>query len=316
MTKVLIAGTPRSGTTWVGQTLGRAEGARYVHEPDGDYEPYALKVKRGRPRHLELAPDEDDAPLEKLWRGAFAGGVPGRTLRARLASRLFDSTPRATRLEARRSGKLPPKLAIASALTPPLGADETARHVVAKTVHSSLCVEWIAKRFDPVVIVVDRHPLNALASWHELNQGVDAVEYAQLRDVARWRWSVALPREDAPRIARQAAFLGTLRGALNESLQRHPEWISVRHDDLLADPNERLSKLCAQAGLTFSDASRAYLVEANQPGEGYATKRVASELAHRWRSSLNEEQVDLALSTLRAFPPHLRLLDAVDESAP
>ena len=32
--RVLIAGLPRSGTTWVGEVLGRTAGAHYLHEPD------------------------------------------------------------------------------------------------------------------------------------------------------------------------------------------------------------------------------------------------------------------------------------------
>ena len=32
--RVLVAGLPRSGTTWVGEVLGRTAGARYLHEPD------------------------------------------------------------------------------------------------------------------------------------------------------------------------------------------------------------------------------------------------------------------------------------------
>src|SRR5690349_10189911 len=32
MTRVLVVGPPRSGTTWIGQVLGRSVATRYVHE--------------------------------------------------------------------------------------------------------------------------------------------------------------------------------------------------------------------------------------------------------------------------------------------
>ena len=50
MSDLLIVGQGRSGTTWVGEVLGRAEGARYVHEPDDERrDPQAL---RARLRHV------------------------------------------------------------------------------------------------------------------------------------------------------------------------------------------------------------------------------------------------------------------------
>jgi hypothetical protein len=298
----------------VGQTLGRARGARYVHEPDGDYEPFALKAKLARERYLELDPADDDPRLEHLWRGAFAGGIRAANFRARIAERYFDSTPRGQRLEARRTGRCPPRLRLALAFACPLGADPDAHHVVAKSVHACLCAEWIAARFQPKVVVVDRHPLNALASWDELNQGVDPVEYRHLCEVAQRRWSLSLPPEDAPRIARQAAFLGVLRGSLNEAANANPDWLRVRHEQLLPDPEQRFRELCGRLGLTFSDAAATYLRDSNRPGDGYATRRVASSLAERWRGALNEEQVAVALDVLRAFPAELALLDAADDA--
>jgi hypothetical protein len=313
MSRVLIVGTPRSGTTWVGQTLGRARDAGYVHEPDGENEAFALKTKLRRPRHLELAPDDEDRRLAQLWAGAFAGGVRGGSLRARLAERYFDAAPRAQRLEARRSGRMPVRLRFALFCAEPLGESREVEHVVVKSVHSCLCAEWIAQRFEPTVVVVDRHPLNALASWSEMNQGTDPVEYEHVSAVARRRWSITLPALDAPRIARQAAFLGVLRGGLNEAANRHPKWLRVQHDDLLAAPEASFTRLCDAAGLQFSDASRAYLESANQPGEGYVTKRVAGTLAERWKRTLSEDDIALALQTLSIFPPELGLLDAVEE---
>lgn len=316
MVHVLVVGPPRSGTTWIGQTLGRATGARYVHEPDGDHEVYALKVKRGAPRHLELTLDEPAAGYESLWDGAFAGGLHGRGPRARAVEWLFDSTPLPDRTEARRGGRVRPRLRLALALARPLEADASARHVVAKSVHACLAAGWIAARFDPRVVVVGRNPLNVLASWDELGQGVDRVEYAQLGDVARRRWGIELPGPDAPRIARQAAFFGVLQGALGEAADRHPEWVRVLHDDLLVDPPDRFRALCAEVGLEYSDASAEYLAQSNRPGEGYVTRRVTGALARRWRERLSAVQVADALDALRAFPPHLGLLASVGEDVP
>ena len=50
--RILVAGLPRSGTTWVAEVLGRTAGARYLHEPDNHLvRPDAWWAKR-RPRRL------------------------------------------------------------------------------------------------------------------------------------------------------------------------------------------------------------------------------------------------------------------------
>src|SRR5207247_758089 len=41
-------------------------------------------------------------------------------------------------------------------------------HVVVKSVHAPLALEWVAARFEPAVVVVLRHPLNVIASLLEL----------------------------------------------------------------------------------------------------------------------------------------------------
>lgn len=313
VTRVFVVGPPRSGTTWIAQTLGRAEDASYVHEPDGDHQVYALKVKRGGPRHVEIIGDDAPPGYDALWAAAFAGGRHDRSLRGRLAERLFDGTTRQARTAARTGRATSLRVRLAVALARPSVAETTPQAVVVKSVQSCLAVEWIAARFEPAVVVVERNPLNVLASWDELGHGVDADEYRHLGDVARARWGIDLPGPDAPRIARQAAFFGVLRGALSETAARHPTWTRVCHDELLSDSEEKMRRLCEEVGLEFSEASAAYLRASDQPGKGFATRRVTSELADRWRNSLSPEQVGDALDTLRRFPPALGLLDAVGE---
>src|SRR5205823_1469687 len=73
---ILVAGLPRSGTTWVGEVLGHTAGARYLHEPDNHLlRPEAWWAKRGLGPYPELAPEQDAPGYEQLWALAFSGGV-------------------------------------------------------------------------------------------------------------------------------------------------------------------------------------------------------------------------------------------------
>jgi hypothetical protein len=308
MSRVLVVGTPRSGTTWIGQALGRSRGTVYVHEPDGPNDAFALRSKHGHGLQNELAPGVAAPDYERLWRGAFAGGEIDRSPRGRAAKFLVDSTDIATRMAAFRGEKTGLRTRAAIALAVPL-RPRSSEHVVVKSVHACLAVEWVATQFNPRVVVVRRSPLNVLASWKTLGHGGDPKLVAQLADVAWRRWKLRVPADGADIVVRRAIVLGVLTGALADASARNPEWTVVRHDDISAEPIDRLSVLAHTVGLEFSDGAESYVRQSNQPGTGYATKRVAGTATDKWRTVLSESEADASITTLALFPDELRLLD-------
>jgi hypothetical protein len=308
MSRVLVVGTPRSGTTWIGQALGRSRATVYVHEPDGPNDAFALRAKRGHGIQNEIAPGTSAPDYERLWSAAFAGGEFDRSPRGRVAKYLVDSTSIGTRMAALRGEQVSLRARGAMALATPL-RPRPSENVVVKSVHACLAVEWIAEKFEPRVVVVRRSPLNVLSSWKTLGHGGDPKLVAQLADVAWRRWKVRVPPDDADLIVRRATVLGVLTGALADGCARHPEWTAVRHDDVSAEPVDRLGSLAHTVGLDFSDDAESYVRQSNQPGAGYATKRVAGTATDKWRTVLSDSEADESLTTLALFPAELRLLD-------
>ena len=107
--------------------------------------------------------------------------------------------------------------------------------VVVKSVRAELAAEWIVDRFSPRVLVVERNPLNVLASWIDLDYVRDPREAAAYAAVARARWGIDAPPASAPRLEQQAFTYGVLATSLREAAARHPEWTRVSHDDLCLD---------------------------------------------------------------------------------
>jgi hypothetical protein len=71
-TTVLIAGVPRSGTTWIGECLSAASTTAYMHEPDNELaRPSAARAKRGIRPYPVLAPGESASEFERLWERLF-----------------------------------------------------------------------------------------------------------------------------------------------------------------------------------------------------------------------------------------------------
>jgi hypothetical protein len=158
MSRVLVAGVPRSGTTWVGDVLGRSPGVRLISEPDNLHvDPLAGAATRPFGRFPVLRPGEPGGLYATLWTLAFRGGWPWAgtvTLSRRVASRF---SPRACY-------RLLGPAARACALRPPYPGD-----VVVKTVYGVLSLEWIAEHTGARILVVRRNLLDTVASWLALH---------------------------------------------------------------------------------------------------------------------------------------------------
>lgn len=304
VTRVLVAGLPRSGTSWVCRAIGRARGAVFVHEPDGDHEAFAVRAKRGYGRHIALEPGDAAPDYERLWAGAFAGGDRLPNLRARVAERLFETAPLRDRSAARRGEPTSWRLRTALALSVPPGP-VAAEHVVAKSVHAALAIEWIDAHFAPAIVVVERDPRNVIASWLEHGIGGDRAENAQLAQTAQRRWGIGAPPADAPKIVQRTFVFGVLATSLREAAHRHPEWLVVSHDELCIDPRRSFRAVVARLGIEWDAAIDDYLDASNVDGAGFRTKRATAEQPDNWRTRLAADDVARLTDELARFPHEL-----------
>jgi hypothetical protein len=286
--RVLVAGLPRSGTTWVGEVLGRTAGARYLHEPDNHLlRPDAWWAKRPFGPYPELNPGDDGGDYERLWALAFAGGPRSSLLYAGAQILQRAGAPRV-------SGRLvSPRRQRGRAAAPgPL---------VVKSVHCARSLEWAVERFRPAVVVVERHPFGVISSWRKLgwDDFLDADRGALRYSAAVL--GVAPPPSGAPWLERAAWHYGVLSSYLARARRRHPEWLVVRHEVLCAGPEPAFRRLAARLGLRFTDEAARFLAASNRPGDGYSTHRLWHEQIDGGRSRLTPAERALVLAALEQF---------------
>jgi hypothetical protein len=313
VSRVLVVGLPRSGTTWVATMLARTEGAVLVLEPDNQFTaPYALRAKRGLPGGFYTAPARDarTSQYERLWLEAFGARGSGwsRTerLRRALAQRSFARAGEAA-VRASFAGRGVPWLLRAAELLAvperPVAA-AAAEAIVVKSVYAPLAAEWIASRVDAQVVVVERDLRNVLSSWVALGWA-DADEPAAgdpaLQEALRARHDLP-PRPEGGALARLAWFLALLELELEDTVRAHPEWHVVRHEDVASHPAARFPELAARLGLRWGHAAAAALAASDRPGSGYAIEREAASLPDVWRSRLTAAQAAEIAAVLAAFP--------------
>ncbi len=302
---IVIAGLPRSGTTWTLQTLGQSPGARRVLEADNeDSSPAAIHAKHRLGRYPVLGPDDRSEPYQRLWEWILQGGYEARRdYRARQVlgpgqkKRIFD-------------GRRDPVTWLGATLArnpdphrrPPDGVRPT--RVVAKSIHLQLALEWLSSSFDVDVLVLLRHPANVLASWMEVNlkdsRNTTLESRPDIRQRYVDRWGVPLPGDDP--VERMSWRIGLLTAALEEATARNPGWHVRVHEDLCVDSIERFRTLYDELDLEWTDQTALYLRQHDTPGQGFFVRRVASELSDSWQRRLDDGQLATLRRVLAWFP--------------
>lgn len=294
---ILVAGLPRSGTTWVAEVLGGRIGHEVCNEPDNEgLHPLAWVHKRG---HRFTGPEEfDDSGLELIFRRAADGWI--RDPRRRLGELVIDRLRWSLEPEiARRCGHVeagswpgdapttppawtPVARRLLGAAMPVVPGVSTARLV--KTVHAVRVIDRVAPIVGGPVVVVVRNPFAVLAS---MRRTAMVRSWAQpVVNPDRWRNLPpgSMPGDDIG----QVAFL---YGELHRQVVQHPEWMVVAHDELCREPIAGFDELSGRCGLDRT-AVRVRLAATIGDGAGHDTRRsdLPSQI-DRWRGELDESDV-------------------------
>jgi hypothetical protein len=299
--RILVLGTARSGTRWLATAMGHAEGARVVKEPDNiDADPTGSGVSRlGFGPYPLLEPSDVAPQFRALWDLAFSARVPNKPGFKRTAARAALRLPASVREPLLRRS--------AQAMSALPGR---APHVVVKSIYAQFCLDWLVERYDPRVVVIERHPLNVVSSWAELGvHGFDLLERPLIRERYLEPLGIAVPGPRASALETAAACVGLLTSVLRDQVRRHPEWLVVTHESLCADPQARIREVCERVGPTWTEEATRFLAESNRPGEGFSNVRVTSEQPNRWRGRLSDLQVEEVQAVLDRFPSRGRVLD-------
>jgi Sulfotransferase family len=306
---VLLAGTPRCGSTWLANVLGRANATRTVYEPDGPISDVlgAMAATRLGPFPV-LRADEPSGWYRLVWDLAFSGGWP------------WDQVEGA-RAVGRRLVRVPPSVRDAAIAGLAVGTSRLRRrpdNVVVKSVNSAFSLEWIAQRYAPKMVVLHRNPLNVVSSWLVLDMvnqwpvGQDPWVRANYLEPL----GLTAPAPDSSNVALVAWNVGLLMLALKRTVERHPDWVEVSYDELSADPIPGCKSLFARLGLDWTDAAEDFLEKADDPkfvvhgGNPRAhpnaitatdgTSRRAQQ-ASQFRRRLSDDDISEAHAILEAF---------------
>jgi hypothetical protein len=95
---------------------------------------------------------------------------------------------------------------------------------------------------------------------------------------------------------------GFLSVAMKHAASRHPDWLRVTHEQLIADPVREFSRLFNELDLRWTQEAEALIMDSDRPGRGFETLRVRSELKDSWRRRLTSAHAADVEAVLASFP--------------
>ncbi|HKU59908.1 MAG TPA: sulfotransferase [Gemmatimonadales bacterium] len=284
---VIVAGFPRSGTSWLARALSFAPGFTYYREPD-NYE----RVEEAQERFawLYLTADQDDEDYREFMTRACAGRI------ATAFTMRDDPGPllRPLGLSGRWLGERIPALF------------RRKPGVLLKLVFANLNLDWLVARFPHArQVCALRHPCGQFESWRRL--GWEPTP-ARLLENRRLMADHLHPFADLLR--RASGFwerAGALWGATVYVMHRQTGPESPRdivaYEWLCGDPVERFQKLYRRLDLEWSAAAERFLTRSNHEGSAwaYSLERVAAEQVDRWRPRLTQGEIDACRRFVEPF---------------
>jgi Sulfotransferase family len=283
---ILVTGSHRSGTTWVGKMLARAPDVAYVHEPFNPQRGPGWVGERLPHWYLYVCPDNEE-PFVSLFGGVMELRYPiGKDLaalgRPRFLGQALLEWGRSVPHRAR--GDLP----------------------LIKDPIAVFSAEWLADRFGARPVVMIRHPAAFAGSLKRLDWRFDFANWADqpllLRDhLAPFEREIrAFARAGDERdIIDQAVLLWngihhTIRGYRD----RHEDWTFVKYEDLAADPVPGFLDLFARLDLAWTEGIREEIErfstgpEEVPPLMHRRVKRDSRAAARTWHHRLTDKERD------------------------
>ena len=278
---ILVTGTHRSGSTWVGKMIASHWRVKYYSEP---FNPEHPGCPARQYFHYVTAANESRflaylKPVIQLK--ALAAEV--RATRSGLVHSLKRFGKSARRSMRRRFGVRP----------------------LLKDPMALLSAEWLSRRFQTDTVVLIRHPAAFASSLKRLNWHFpfgDFLGQQQLMEehLSPFRKDIERFARTPPDIVAQAILLWRiLHNTIHRYRLKHPEWTFVRHEDLSARPHEEFAKLFRVLGLSFSVRARRTIAEytdCDNPVEAadgaiHQLKRDSLGNIWNWTQRLNRDEI-------------------------
>jgi len=262
---LVIAGSPRSGTTWLAELLNRIPRSAILFEPE----------------HVQQVPEAREAGLS--WHTIKDPEVDWP-----LGRQFFEKVFRGQLISSWTAAHVP----LTSAVAP--------RTWIVKFVDANFMLGWLAKNFpikSPALLV--RHPCAVIAS--QLRRGWSNPHPPRLKGfLAKYpQFSDYLETLSDP--AEFAAALWSMQTYAPLMLPRPWPFVLIPYEDLAADPQRELSRLFDAWQMTMPEGVLESAMRPSGTTDTGSALRAGADPRSAWLGSLSTRQIDSIFAVIRTF---------------
>ncbi|MCB1351968.1 MAG: sulfotransferase [Rhodobacteraceae bacterium] len=284
---ILVTGSHRSGSTWVGNILALAPRAGYVHEPFNRHCMPGI-CRAGFPHWFQYVHEGD--PESSHYRACLQDTLSWRySPRAQLRNLqgVWDTARMLRDMSHFRLRRL------------------LKERVIMKDPIAFFSSEWLARSFGMDVVMVIRHPAAFVASikaakW-VLHYRTFLEQPALMEDLlADFREEIeAMAGQEDDTLQSAILLWRIIHQQISEWQTAHPDWIFLRHEDLSRDPEAEFRALYDRLGLEFTEKVRRDMQQytGQQRSKGpqlYNRARIIRDSRSnilRWKERLSPEEI-------------------------
>lgn len=270
---IAIVGNGRSGTSWIGRTVGQAAGTLYYREP---CHPRTTGRDDDTVWSRYVPPEGDDPHFRRCLQHAFSGRMmnPSEWDLHVLMERLGES-----------------------------------HRIVVKEVATFFSLEWLYRNWRPAIVIVVRHPCPSVRSVQRL--GLAEPERRRYREIITNPLLVEQFLE--PHMARlralespleiSAAIWAIKNMVALSALPQHPEWNVIRYEDVCLRPVDEFRALFKRINLTWSLEIEQWLNESTTQWEAgpHATSKISRRQVDAWRNAMSVSERDTVRRVVEPF---------------
>lgn len=285
---ILVTGSHRSGTTWVGRMIAASPGIFYVHEPFNVNFPSPMYLHHCE-KWFHYICDENAQEHERHLRDLV-----------QLKSNLFKRICRSKSL----TGKHGLKWQIDQARELSAARIEKSR-LLMKDPLALFSTPWLVRTFEFQPVVMIRHPAAFAGSLKRADWKFD---YRNLLDqpllmrdwMEQWRQDIERCVADQPGIIQQATLLwNIIHDVIHRFREQHADWIFLRHEDIAADPMTGFAELFEQLHVPMDGTVRKHIEEnssaKNKRGDAetelLAVDRDSKAQRFTWKNRLTPDEI-------------------------
>lgn len=281
---ILVTGSHRSGSTWVGKMMAASPELGYIHEPFNLKHDLGFCGARFDYWFTYICPDN-----EALYYKYFDKTVHFRYNVPWSWDLLTDSEKRTQVMNDYKHFERQRKAGLRPLIKDPIAVFST---------------EWLATRFNMDVIALIRHPAAFAYSIKKAGWAHDFSHFTRqpllMRDhLSPFAEELQQFVDNRPDIIDQAALLWKLIHYMIAGYQdNYPNWLFVRHEDLSLDPINGFKTIFSKLNLTFTDGVRETIEDYSSPKNekpstevlGFS-KRDSRANISTWKTGLSADEI-------------------------